>query len=238
MNDNEASTRGYECGDRSQSNRCYGSEYYSLVQSQDTSAGRWTTFRPRIFRAFPKPSTLQLQALNTSHRAFPRAANRLPHPVASTMPYHLHELPCYALIIVDTIVVVGQHLYRAYPQTAYFLNTLSDKMRRGAVVLLAASFISSSVARPAKSKHGIGGQDHSAQQYLSPGAPEASHSHHYHIPAHHPAHLEAAPNSIGLLFTTSETDEVTHVWLPLDTLVHTRKFPFSTPHTATHDARC
>lgn len=36
-------------------------------------------------------------------------------------------------------------------------------------------------------------------------------------------HLDAAPNSVGVLFTTSDDEEVLHIWLPLGERVYTRK---------------
>ncbi|OQO12443.1 hypothetical protein B0A48_03085 [Cryoendolithus antarcticus] len=42
---------------------------------------------------------------------------------------------------------------------------------------------------------------------------------------HPPANFDAAPNSVGLLFTTSNEDDLTHVWLPLGRRVYTRDDP-------------
>nr|OQO16175.1 hypothetical protein B0A51_15615 [Rachicladosporium sp. CCFEE 5018] len=42
---------------------------------------------------------------------------------------------------------------------------------------------------------------------------------------HTPANFDAAPNSVGLLFTTSNEDDLTHVWLPLGRRIYTRDDP-------------
>lgn len=41
---------------------------------------------------------------------------------------------------------------------------------------------------------------------------------------HSSAHFDAAPNSVGLLLTSTGAQEVVHVWLPLGTRVETRTF--------------
>ena len=38
----------------------------------------------------------------------------------------------------------------------------------------------------------------------------------------HSSHLDAAANSVGLLFTTADEEDVGHVWLPLGRRVYTR----------------
>ena len=47
------------------------------------------------------------------------------------------------------------------------------------------------------------------------------------------SHFDAAPNSVGILFTTSDDEEVSHLWLPLNKRVYTRKLRFETPGVCT-----
>ncbi|KAK5721586.1 hypothetical protein LTR15_006175 [Elasticomyces elasticus] len=50
------------------------------------------------------------------------------------------------------------------------------------------------------------------------------------------SHLDAAPNSVGMIFTTtgnSDEDDVLHVWLPLGKRLETRDFAFLPLHPVT-----
>nr|OQO15916.1 hypothetical protein B0A51_16361 [Rachicladosporium sp. CCFEE 5018] len=53
--------------------------------------------------------------------------------------------------------------------------------------------------------------------FIRPGAVEGT--------AHPLSNFDAAPNSVGLLFTTSNEDDLTHVWLPLGRRIYTRDDP-------------
>ncbi|KAK0334792.1 hypothetical protein LTS16_019574 [Friedmanniomyces endolithicus] len=63
--------------------------------------------------------------------------------------------------------------------------------------------------------------------------------HHPHQPGRHSSgHLDAAPNSVGLLLTTAnhnddDAAEVLHVWLPLGRRVYTRDDPYLPLHPVT-----
>ncbi|KAK3115269.1 hypothetical protein LTR53_005540 [Teratosphaeriaceae sp. CCFEE 6253] len=55
------------------------------------------------------------------------------------------------------------------------------------------------------------------------------------LPKSHRAntHLDAAPNSVGMLFTSADNDEVVHIWLPLGRRVFTRDWPELPLHPVT-----
>ena len=48
---------------------------------------------------------------------------------------------------------------------------------------------------------------------------------------HTSSYLDAAPNSVGVLFTTAggEEEEVIHLWFPLGARVYARSFPYCLP---------
>ncbi|TKA60629.1 hypothetical protein B0A55_10588 [Friedmanniomyces simplex] len=59
-----------------------------------------------------------------------------------------------------------------------------------------------------------------------------------HQPSRHSSHLDAAPNSVGMLFTTAnhnddDASDVLHVWLPLGKRVFTRDEPYLPLHPVT-----
>lgn len=68
------------------------------------------------------------------------------------------------------------------------------------------------------------------QRLLDPSYPSPPttnfHDPHTHSPASafsNSTHLEAQPNTVGILFTTDGDEEIAHVWLPLGKRIYTRK---------------
>lgn len=53
-------------------------------------------------------------------------------------------------------------------------------------------------------------------------------------PDHHSTHLEPAPNSVGVLFTAAEQEDIIHLWLPLGQKLYTRTSPLLSPPEPSH----
>lgn len=88
------------------------------------------------------------------------------------------------------------------------------------LLLVCGFLVPSSTAGPLRpSRHDHGQPSEQQQQRLH----ETAHYSAGHKPKSN-THLDAAPNSVGVLFTTSDNgDLVSHAWLPLGKRVYTRK---------------
>lgn len=155
------------------------------------------------------------------------------------IPLHLCIFqPVFAIVILIARIPDNKHYciqsagqvykdnftVRRHAQQDTAAHSLNAAMLCKTLLFGLAACASSSLARPTDGRgklHRIPEQDQTPQRYLSSGT---SHpwSLHRQSPTYSPGHLEAAPNSIGLLFTTPDEEEVTHVWLPLGRKIFTR----------------
>ncbi|KAK5130062.1 hypothetical protein LTR08_002495 [Meristemomyces frigidus] len=98
------------------------------------------------------------------------------------------------------------------------------------LLLLCSFLVLSAAGGPLRHAHGAEGT--AKQQRLSLPKPKAPHTA-VSQKLQSSSHLDAAPNSVGVLFTTSDDEDVGHMWLPLGKRVYTRDSPTLPLHPVT-----
>lgn len=90
-------------------------------------------------------------------------------------------------------------------------------MRLSHLLILVATTASAAPTTPRRSAADL------LQQVVAP--PQSSQPHRSWAdrpPDHYSTYLEPAPNSVGVLFTSAEEEDVVHLWLPLGQKLYTR----------------